>query len=214
MIVDVFSLYPDFLNSFISDTYLCRAVQKGLVTINPRNYRDFGIGRHKQVDDTIYGGGAGMLLRADVVIPAIESVLTKQSKIIMMSPAGKRLTQTLAKECAGYEHVVIICGHYEGIDNRVMEYFNPEIISVGDYVLTNGLLAACVLLDAALRHVAGVLGNEDSLQHESFNEGQGIECPHYTKPRIFKNLAVPDVLLSGNHEQIELWRKSHSGTLS
>ena len=176
--------------------------------INLINIRDFSKDKHKKVDDTPYGGGAGMVMKPDVVYSAYNSIKDKNAKVIYMSPQGKTLNQKKVEELSKEEHLVILCGHYEGIDQRVLDKIVDEEISIGDYVLTGGELPAMVLIDSVSRYVEGVL-KEDSIKEESFSNGL-LEYPQYTRPEVFEGEKVPEILLSGHHENISKWRKEKS----
>lgn len=202
----------------IGSSILARAAQKGIVSFDFVNLRDFGVGSRKQVDDTPYGGGAGMVLRVDVMAEAIAAaklkIKNKKLKIIMMTPQGQRLTQPKLRELAGSESdFIIICGHYEGFDERIRGLVDEEI-SIGDFVLTGGELAAMVIADGITRLIPGVLGSEESHQDETHSEVGRIEYPHYTRPEFWNNQAVPEVLKSGNHAGIAKWRAGESLTKS
>lgn len=206
MKIDVLSLFPDFLSTFYSWSIIGLAVKNNIVQINNINIRDFSENKHKKVDDYPFGGGSGMLMKAGPIYRAINSVKTEKSRIIYLSPQGKKFDQKLANELAKEEHLVLLCGHYEGIDNRIIENYIDEEISVGDYVLTGGEIPAMLILDAVIRLLPGVLRSEESYIDESHYDGY-LEYPQYTRPRIFNDFPVPDVLLSGNHKKIEEWRK-------
>lgn len=201
---DVLTLFPEMFNS-LKESIIGRAIGKGLIDINIINIRDFSKDKHKKVDDTPYGGGAGMIIRPDVVYDAFKSIDSKNAKVIYMSPQGKVLNQEKVKELSNEEHLIILCGHYEGIDQRVIDKIVDEEISIGDYVLTGGEIPAMVLIDTVSRYVDGVL-NRSSIEEESFSEGL-LEYPQYTRPEIFEGQKVPEVLLSGHHENINKWRK-------
>ena len=190
---DVLTLFPEMFES-LSQSIIGRAKEKNLIEINLINIRDFSKNKHKKVDDTPYGGGAGMVMKADVVYDAYESVQSKDAKVIYMSPQGKTLNQTKVEELSKEQHLIILCGHYEGIDQRVIDKIVDEEISIGDYVLTGGELAAQVLIDAVSRYTDGVLSKE-SIEEESFANGL-LEYPQYTRPEIFQGERVPEVLLS------------------
>jgi tRNA (guanine37-N1)-methyltransferase len=207
MKVDILSLFPEMFTSPFNESIIKRAREKGLLEINIINIRDFALGKHQQADDYPFGGGAGMVMKADVVVPAIESC-QKPSWVIYLSPQGRPLNQAKVAELSEKEHLVLLCGHYEGIDHRVYDLVDEEI-SIGDYVLTGGELPAMVLIDAVSRMIPGVLGDEESALEESFTHNL-LEYPQYTRPRVFRNQAVPEVLISGHHEKIRLWRKKQS----
>jgi tRNA (guanine37-N1)-methyltransferase len=208
MKIDILTLFPDMFFSPFDESIIKKAREKALLDINTINIRDFARDKHRQVDDYPYGGGAGMLMKADVLTAAIESSRSSGSWLIYMSPQGKVLNQAHVEELAGKKHLIILCGHYEGIDERVMEFVDEEI-SIGDYILTGGEIPAMVLLDSVVRLIPGVLGGEESAQEESFSRGL-LEYPHYTRPREHRGQEVPEILLSGHHENISLWRKKQS----
>lgn len=204
---DVLTLFPEMFNS-LKESIIGRAVENNLIEINLTNIRDFSKDKHKKVDDTPYGGGAGMVIRPDVVYDAYISLKDENAKVIYMSPKGTVLNQEKVKSLAKENHLIILCGHYEGIDQRVLDEIVDEEISIGDYVLTGGELPAMVLIDSVSRYVEGVL-NEESTSEESFSEGL-LEYPQYTRPEEFRGKRVPDVLISGHHENIRNWRKEQS----
>ena len=204
---DVLTLFPEMFNS-LKESIIGRAVENNLIEINLTNIRDFSKNKHKKVDDTPYGGGAGMVIRPDVVYDAYISLKDENAKVIYMSPKGTVLNQEKVKSLAKENHLIILCGHYEGIDQRVLDEIVDEEISIGDYVLTGGELPAMVLIDSVSRYVEGVL-NEESTSEESFSEGL-LEYPQYTRPEEFRGKRVPDVLISGHHENIRNWRKEQS----
>ena len=203
MIFDCLTLFPEMFDA-IKQSILGRAKEKGLININLINIRDFSKDKHKKVDDTPYGGGAGMVIRPDVVYDAYNSIKTDDAKVIYLTPQGKKLDQQKVEELAKQKHIILICGHYEGIDQRVIDEINPEEISIGDYVLTGGELPAMVLIDSVSRYVEGVLTKE-SIEEESFSNNL-LEYPQYTRPEEFMGRSVPDVLKSGHHENIRKWR--------
>lgn len=204
---DVLTLFPEMFGG-LNESILGRAIEKDLININLVNIRDFSKDKHKKVDDTPYGGGAGMVMRPDVVYDAYKSVQEPNAKIIYMTPQGKVLDQQKVESLSKEQHLIILCGHYEGIDQRVIDEINPEEISIGDYVLTGGEIPAMVLIDSVSRYVEGVL-NEESTSEESFSTGL-LEYPQYTRPELFENREVPDVLKSGHHENIRKWRRAES----
>ena len=217
--VDILTLFPGMFTGPVTESILGRAVESELLQIHTHDLRDWGHGNYKQVDDEPYGGGAGMVLRVDVVVPAIESIIsTAQSEgvegtphRIYLSARGETLKQEKVESiAAGHAWLLLLCGHYEGIDQRIVEGgWIDEEVSIGDYVLTGGELPAMVLIDAVARHIPGVLGKEESASEESFSESldRKKEYPHYTRPEDYEGLKVPDVLLSGHHAEIEKWRK-------
>lgn len=211
----ILTLFPEMLRGFYSESIIGRAVKNKKIVIEINNLRDWGIGKRKQVDDVVYGGGAGMLLRPDVVVRAIRDIKNSskvkapKTKVILLTPQGERYTQKIAKELAEKkENLLLICGHYEGIDERVRDYVDMEL-SIGDFVLTGGELAAAVVVDSVARFAPGVLGDEASHQEESFLiEGENLlEYPQFTRPEEFEGKKVPEILKSGNHQEIKKWRK-------
>lgn len=204
---DVLTLFPEMFES-LNESIIGRAKEKGLININLINIRDFSKNKHKKVDDTPYGGGAGMVIMPDVVYDAYNSLNTENAKVIYMSPQGQRLNQKKVVELSKEKHVILLCGHYEGIDQRVIDEIVDEEISVGDYVLTGGELPAMILIDSVSRYIGGVL-KDDSTKEESFSEGL-LEYPQYTRPEIFHGNKVPEILLSGHHENIDKWRRNQS----
>ncbi len=204
---DVLTLFPEMFEP-LKQSIIGKAIEKKLIELNLVNIRDFSKDKHKKVDDTPYGGGAGMVMRPDVVYEAYQSVKQDQAKVIYMSPQGKKLNQQIVENLSKESHLIILCGHYEGIDQRVLDEIVEEEISIGDYVLTGGEIPAMVLIDSVSRYVEGVI-KQDSIQEESFSNGL-LEYPQYTRPEIFQGKAVPEILLSGHHENIEKWRKERS----
>ncbi len=204
---DVLTLFPEMFEP-VKQSIIGRATEKKILEINLVNIRDFSKDKHNKVDDTPYGGGAGMLMKPDVVYDAYKSLETDNAKVIYLSPQGKRLTQNKVEELAKESHLILLCGHYEGIDQRVIDKIAPEEISIGDYVLTGGEIPAMVLIDSVSRYVGGVL-KKGSTQDESFSDGI-LEYPQYTKPEIFEEMRVPEVLLSGHHENINKWRRKEA----
>ena len=204
---DILTLFPEMFET-LNQSIIGKAVEKKLININTINIRDFSKDKHKKVDDTPYGGGAGMVIRPDVVYDAYKSIEDKNAKVIYLSPQGKTLTQEKIKMLSKEEHIILLCGHYEGIDQRVLEEIVDEEISIGDYVLTGGELPAMVLIDAVSRYIEGVISKE-STEEESFSEGL-LEYPQYTRPEIFLGKKVPEILLSGHHENIKKWREEKS----
>ena len=204
---NVLTLFPEMFSA-LDESIIGRGKEKGLIDINLINIRDFSKDKHKKVDDTPYGGGAGMVMEPTVVYDAYCSVKEPNAKVIYMSPQGKTLNQQMVQDLAKEENIILLCGHYEGIDQRVIDEIVDEEISIGDYVLTGGELPAMVLIDSVSRYVEGVL-KEDSIQEESFTNGL-LEYPQYTRPEIFLGKRVPEVLLSGHHENIKEWRRNQS----
>ncbi len=204
---NVLTLFPEMFSA-LDESIIGRGKEKGLIDINLINIRDFSKNKHKKVDDTPYGGGAGMVMEPTVVYDAYCSVKEPNAKVIYMSPQGKTLNQQMVQDLAKEENIILLCGHYEGIDQRVIDEIVDEEISIGDYVLTGGELPAMVLIDSVSRYVKGVL-KEDSVQEESFTNGL-LEYPQYTRPEVFLGKRVPEVLLSGHHENIKEWRRNQS----
>lgn len=204
--VDILSLFPGYFSGPFDESILKRAKEKKLLEIGLVDIRDFAEGRHRTVDDRPYGGGPGMVMMAEPVVKAIRSVKSEKSHVIHLSPQGSLLNAAKCRELAAKEHLVLLSGHYEGVDERALISEVDEEISIGDYVLTNGCIAAIVLVDAVARFVPGVLGHEDAASEDSF-EGGLFDCPHYTRPEVFEGQKVPDVLLGGNHKKIAEWRQ-------
>lgn len=208
MKIDILTLFPEFFAPFLSTSIIGRALEAGTVEIQPTNIRDYAYDRHKRVDDYCYGGGPGMLMKPEPLARAIDDVKAEDSVVIFLSPKGEPFTQRIAAELSEAAHLILICGHYEGIDQRVIDSRVDREISIGDYVLTGGEIPAMVVSDAVIRLLPGVLG-EGSAEDESMQSGL-LEYPQYTRPRIFEGMEVPEVLLSGNHQRIEDWRKEQS----
>lgn len=204
---DVLTLFPEMFEP-LNESIIGRAKEKGLININLINIRDFSKNKHKKVDDTPYGGGAGMVMMPDVVYDAYKSLDSKDAKVIYMSPQGQKLNQKKVVELSKEKHIILLCGHYEGIDQRVIDEIVDEEVSIGDYVLTGGELPAMIVIDSVSRYIDGVL-KDDSTKEESFSEGL-LEYPQYTRPEIFNGKQVPEVLLSGHHENIDKWRREQS----
>ena len=206
MQIDVLTLFPEFFNSPLNTSIIKRAIETNKVSVNTINIRDFSTDKHKTADDRPFGGGCGMLMKPEPIFDSIESLKLKpNTKIIMLCPTGEKYTQEKAFELSQENHLVFVCGHYEGIDQRVIENIITEEISVGDYVLTGGELAALTVIDSIIRLIPGVIGNQDSFNQDSFSDGL-LDCPHYTRPSEYKGFKVPDVLMSGNHQLIAEWR--------
>ena len=207
MKIDIFTLFPDAF-SYLDESIIKRAKDKNLLDINIHDIREYSLDKHKKCDDYPFGGGAGMLMSLQPLYDSIKAVKKRNSKIIFPSPSGKILTHNDAIKLSKEKHLIFVCGHYEGVDERLFEFFDIEKISIGDYVLTGGELPAMVILDAVSRQVDGVI-SKDSLSEESFTNNL-LEYPQYTRPAVFKGKSVPEVLLSGNHQEIEKWRKQKS----
>ncbi len=210
MIIEVITLFPEMFEGVLGESILKRAQEKGLVEIRLHNLRDWAKDKHRTVDDRPYGGGPGMVLKVDVVVPAIEEVTSDErratSKVILLSPQGKKYNQKMARELAQEERLILVAGHYEGFDERVREFVDEEI-SIGDYVLTGGELPAMVIIDSVVRLLPGALGDDESAKQESFSQENLLDHPSYTRPVEFRGMKVPEVLLSGNHAEIEKWRR-------
>ena len=209
----IFTLYPEFFPGPLSKGLYGKALANKLWSINVINIRDSATDKHKTVDDTPYGGGSGMLLKPDVIAKSLDINTTKNEKIFYLSPRGKIFNQSIAKNLSKEKKINIICGHFEGIDQRVLDHRNIEEISIGDFVLSGGETASYVFLDAILRLIPGVIGNENSKNEESFENGL-LEYPQYTKPQIWEEKSVPNVLLSGDHAKIKDWRLSQSEAIT
>lgn len=207
MKISILTLFPEMFSA-LNESIIGRAQKSGKIELEIINIRDFAEGKHKKCDDEIFGGGAGMLMMAEPIVKAVESVKTPESVVIYTSPKGQTLCQSVVEDLAEEKHLVIICGHYEGIDQRAIDLCVDKEISIGNYVLTGGELPAMVIADSVARYVPGVITAE-SLLEESFT-GENLEYPQYTRPRVFRGLEVPEVLLSGNHAEIKKWRESHS----
>lgn len=210
MIFDVLTLFPDMVENYFKFSILKRAVDAGVISVNTVNPRDYTQNKHKKVDDTPYGGGAGMVLMPQPYVDAYESVeRLENSTTIMLSPQGEPLKDSIVNDLAKYDQIVMLCGHYEGFDERIREIIKPREISLGDFVLTGGELPALCLIDAISRKIDGTLGKIESADEDSFSNGL-LEYPHYTKPREYRGLKVPDVLLNGNHKEINEFRLQKS----
>ncbi|MBO5394582.1 MAG: tRNA (guanosine(37)-N1)-methyltransferase TrmD [Clostridia bacterium] len=207
MKIDILTLFPESF-SYLDSSILKRAKENGILEINVIDIRQFSKDKHKKCDDYPFGGGAGMLMTAQPIYDAVKSVQKDNSHIVFASPSGHKLSVAAAQELSQKEHIIFICGHYEGVDQRVLDLLKPQEISIGDYVLTGGELPTMVIIDCLSRFIDGVITKE-SLDEESFSSGS-LEYPQYTRPQVFEGLAVPDVLVSGNHQEISKWRKQQS----
>ena len=205
MKIDVLTLFPAMFAGPLDESIIKRARESGRLDLTTHNLRDYAHDRHRTVDDRPFGGGPGMLLKPEPLFEAVEDLAREQTRVILLSPAGRKFSQAIARELAGFDHLLLVSGHYEGFDERVREQLADDELSIGDYVLTNGALPAMVIVDAVTRLLPGVLGDDESAQEESFNHGL-LEYPQYTRPAEFRGLKVPDVLLSGNHAEIARWR--------
>ena len=211
MKIDVLTLFPAMFAGPLDESIIKRARAGGLLEVKIHQLRDWAHDRHKTVDDRPFGGGPGMLLKPEPLFAAIEHLRRKSTRVILLSPAGRKLDQAIARELAGQKHLLLVTGHYEGFDERVREKLADDELSIGDYVLTNGALPAMVVIDAVARLLPGVLGDDESSQDESFSAGRpGLEYPQYTRPAEFRGMKVPEMLLSGNHAAIEKWRREQA----
>ncbi len=212
MKIDVLTLFPEMFTGVFGSSILGKAADKGIVELNAINFRNYSTSKHGTVDDTPYGGGGGMVLKPDPIFTAVEDLTSEQvvkPRIILMCPQGETFTQKKAEELSQEQHLIFICGHYEGYDERIREHLVTDELSIGDYVLTGGELPAMTVVDSVVRLLPGVLGNEMSAVTDSFSTGL-LEYPHYTRPAEFRGLKVPDVLLSGHHANVEKWRREQS----
>ena len=207
--IDIVTVFPDMLSGFLESSMLKRAAKLGAARFNLVNLRDFAEGARRTTDDRPYGGGPGMVMLADPIVKAVESLAGTEAKRVMMTPSGKRFDQHDAHRLSQERHLVFVCGHYEGIDDRVRQLLQPEELSIGDYVLTNGVLPAAVVIDAVVRLLPGVLGGEGATVDESFETGL-LDFPQFTRPVEYRGLRVPEVLQSGNHAAIAAWRKAEA----
>ncbi|MDA3941671.1 MAG: tRNA (guanosine(37)-N1)-methyltransferase TrmD [Spirochaetia bacterium] len=206
MKITVLSLFPDIIDSFFTSSIMAKAVEKGLIEYSLINIRDFALDKHKTCDDAPYGGGAGMVLKPEPLAAALDSIGGSLKRVIYPSPSGIKFDQNQAERLAGYDELVFVCGRYEGIDQRIIDLYIDEEISIGDYVISSGEISTLVIIDSVYRLLEGVISSE-SLLEESFTNGL-LEYPHYTRPADFRGLDVPDVLLSGNHAKIDEWRNN------
>jgi len=224
MRIDIITLFPEICRAPLNESMMKRAQENGALELHIHNLRDWTRDKHHVVDDAPFGGGQGMVMKPEPIFAAVEElrgergktssaeqsrIENRESKVILMSPTGRRFDQRMAQQLSQESHLIIVCGHYEGVDQRVVEHLIDEEISIGDYVLTNGAIAAVVLVDAVVRLIPGVLGDEQSAHDDSFREGL-LEAPQYTRPGEFRDWKVPEILLSGNHAQIAAWRKEQA----
>jgi len=213
IVVDVLTLFPGLFDGFLSGSILGRAIEHRLIEVRLWNLRDWAEGRHKQVDDRPFGGGPGMVLMAPPVVAAVEDVRsrgTAPGRLIALTPQGRRLDQALVRGLAAGPRLILLCGRYEGFDERILETLDPEQVSIGDYVLSGGEVAAMAVIDAVMRLIPGALGDAESAVDESFGPDGGLEYPHYTRPREYRGRPVPEVLLGGNHGEIGRWRREQA----
>ena len=213
MIYDVMTLFPEMIEGYCSQSIIKRGIDEGIIKVNTHNFRDYTLDKHKKVDDTPYGGGGGMVLMAQPVFDCFRAIEKKDNSIfIMLTPQGEKYSQKTAVELSKYEQIILLCGHYEGYDERIRLGLNPKEISIGDYVVTSGELGALILIDSISRNLKGFLGEDICSLNDSFSPGlEGLlEYPQYTKPREYEGMKVPEVLLSGNHGEIEKYRKNES----
>jgi tRNA (guanine37-N1)-methyltransferase len=209
MKIDILTLFPDICRAPLGESIMKRAQENGIVDLRIHNLRDWTTDKHHIVDDAPFGGGQGMVMKPEPIFAAVEDLRNQGSKVAFMSPAGHRFDQRMARQLSQEPNLIIICGHYEGVDHRVIEHLVDLEISIGDYVLTNGAIAAVVLVDAIVRLLPGTLGHEQSAVDDSFNRGL-LEAPQYTRPAEFRGWRVPEVLLSGNHAEIAKWRREQA----
>ena len=211
MKIDILTLFPEICRAPLSESMMKRAQENKIVDLRIHNLRDWTTDKHHIVDDAPFGGGQGMVMKPEPIFAAVEELKTQKSKIILMSPTGRRLDQKMATDFSKESHLIVVCGHYEGVDQRVIEHLVDLEISIGDYVLTNGAIAAVVLIDAVVRLLPGVLGHEHSAIDDSFSPAvAGLEGPQFTRPAEFRGWKIPDVLLSGNHAEIAKWRREQA----
>lgn len=210
---DVITLFPEIIESYCASSITKRGIENGIISVEAHNPRDFSKDKHRKVDDTPYGGGDGMVLACQPIYDCCASIKREENSVlIMLSPQGEQFNQKISEELAGYDQIILLCGHYEGFDERIRHLLNPREISIGDYVLTGGELASLVIIDSVSRNLDNYLNKEGSAHFDSFSEGLNglLEYPQYTKPREFMGLKVPDVLLNGNHKEIAEFRKQES----
>jgi tRNA (guanine37-N1)-methyltransferase len=209
MKIDVVTLFPDMFAGPLDESIIKRARETGLLDLRIHNLRQWTHDRRKTVDDRPFGGGPGMLLKPEPIFEAVESLKGAETRVVLLSPSGRLFNQSIARELAGYKHLLMVSGHYEGFDERIRQSLANDELSIGDYVLTNGSLPAMVIIDAVTRLLPGALGDDESSQEESFSEGL-LEYPQYTRPAVFRDMAVPEILVSGDHAKIAAWRAEQS----
>jgi len=214
MLFDILTLFPGMFESYLAESVLNNAIERELVQIRLHNIRDWANNKHHKVDDTPYGGGPGMVLKVDCVVPCVEEIRgnhEEPGRLLMMTPQGRRLDQRMVENLVGEKQILLLCGRYEGFDERISQILQPEEVSIGDYVLNGGEVAAMVVIDAVIRLIPGVLGDEFSSALDSFSRGNRfLEGPQYTRPREYRGFEVPEILLGGNHEKIAAWRAEES----
>lgn len=213
MKIQILTIFPGICEGVFHESILKRAVEKGLVEIEAVDLRRWTSDRHRTTDDAPYGGGPGMVMKIEPIYRALQELRREGTKVILMSPQGRPLTQKIVEAQATHEHLILLCGHYEGVDQRVVDHLVDEEVSIGDYVLTNGALAAMVFTDAVVRLIPGVLGDDQSAVQESFSTGL-LDHPHYTRPETYEGWKVPEILLSGNHAAIATWRKEQAEAMT
>ena len=209
--IDIVTIFPRMLDGILGESILKRAQEAGLVQIRCVNLRDFATGSHLTTDDRPYGGGPGMVMKPEPVFKAVDALRRPESKVILMTPQGEPFKQATAMALSKEAHLIILCGHYEGVDERIREALADLEISIGDYVLTNGVISAAIVVDAVVRLLPGALGGEGAADDESFTTGL-LEYPHYTRPPVYRGMAIPEILTSGNHAEIAKWRRAQSLT--
>ena len=209
MRLDILTIFPEIAAAPLGASMIGKAQQRGFVELRVHDLRKWATNKHRSTDDTPYGGSQGMVMTCEPFFAAVEELRTSNARVVLMSPGGRPFTQKIAEDCAKLDHLILLCGHYEGVDQRVIDHLADEEISIGDYVLTNGALAAAVLADAVVRLLPGVLGDENSAPDDSFSSGL-LEFPQYTRPVEFRGWRVPDVLLSGHHAEIAKWRREQA----
>lgn len=217
MKIDILTLFPGICHGALGESMLRRARERGLADIEARDLRQWATGKHRVTDDMPYGGGPGMVMKVEPIFAALAELRTPQTKVVLMTPQGRRFDQAIARDYARESHLILLCGHYEGVDQRVADHLVDDELSIGDYVLTNGALAALVVTDAIVRLIPGVLGDAESAAQDSFGAGEGermLDHPHYTRPEAFQGWRVPDVLLSGNHAAVAKWRREQAEALT
>jgi tRNA (guanine37-N1)-methyltransferase len=206
---DILTLFPNLCSGTLTESILGKAQENRLISVRCLNIRDWATGKHRLTDEPPYGGGPGMVMKPEPIFAAVEAIRSERSRVILMSPGGRRFNQAIAKELAREEHLIFVCGHYEGIDHRVAEHLADDELSIGDFVVTNGAIAAVLVVDAVARLIPGVLGDSDSAVNDSFSNGL-LEYPQYTRPSEFRGWKVPEILLSGHHAAIREWRQEQA----